>query len=220
MKKLLKKLSNFLYKKKIQTLRAKISSKKNIEGAQFVDLNSSKEPSHAIKVEKIIEKYIKTPNKLFDYIEHAGVKIYKIKKPDKILGIIQEEQGFIYPKKGFEALYLNLILNKKISFKTAEMFVIDERIDIYTFLYQFYHWYSYRMGVKGFESAYSDKMKYVFKFSNPKKIDNLSYDEIMELKLAIKRDIEAIDFVKKIAIKNDAAKKCHNKILKGTGANI
>ena len=204
----------------MQKLRSKISSKKNIQGAQLVNLQSEKTSVNSQKIEKIIEKYIKTPHKLFEYIKKANTKIYRLKNPDKILCLIGEKQGFIYPKKGFKALYLNLILNKKISLKTSEMFVIDKHIDMVSFLYQFYHWYNYKTGIKGYNNNYSDKMKYIFEFSKPKKLNDLSYDDIIELKLAIKRDIEAIDFVKKMTLKYEASKKCLNKIAQGQGANI
>ncbi len=165
------------------------------------------------KIEKIIEKCLDNPKKFFEYIEGAKTPVHKVKFAKKILENINEQEGFIYPKKGLKALYLNLILNKKFSFKTPEMFVLSSYdVNPYAISYQFYNWYCYKMGLSGFETEVQEKFKHVFEITETKKIDLLSYKEILELKGAIKRDIEAIDFVKKLAMKKAMSKKNLEKI--------
>jgi len=150
---------------------------------------------------------------LFNYIKGANTKVYKIKNANKILNFIGEDEGFILPKKGFKALYLNLILDKKFAFKTPELFVLRNfNVNIYALCYQFYNWYSYKIGLKGFDEESQNQFKNVFKIVNSKKIETLSYEEILNLKTAIKRDVEAIDFVINLAKSNDMAKKNLEKI--------
>ena len=165
------------------------------------------------KIQNIVEKCLKNPQKFFDYIEGAKTPVYKIKNADKILSMINEQEGFILPQKGVKALYLNLLLNRKLSFKTTEMFVLRNlEINPYAIAYQFYNWYGYKMKLDGFEEEAQKKFKHVFEICESSKIDELSFEEILELKSAIKRDIEAINFVKRLAVKNQMAKKNLEKI--------
>ena len=231
------KIFNFIYayqdkkhKKRMQKLNDKILSGK-ICGEKHITINGAtlsikteqneKDKIHQQKIENLIEKYINNPNKLFDFIKGAKTPIYEIKSAKKILERIGEFEGFILPKKGFQALYLNLILNKKISFRTSEMFIISSyNVNLYAFLYQFYNWYCYKMKLSGFEDDIQEQFKHVFEICETSKIDELSYEEILNLKSAIKRDIEAIDFVKKITQKITLSKKNLDKIKQGKTISV
>lgn len=185
------------------------------------DEKYSKDKANQEKIEKIIEKYINEPEKFFDFIKGAKTPIYKIKNANKILERIDEQEGFILPKKGKKALYLNLILNKKIAFETPEMFVLrNGELNTYAFIYQFYNWYCYKMKLSGFEDDTQEKFKHIFEICETSKIDTLNYEEILNLKSAIKRDIEAIDFVKKMAQKFSMAKKNLEKIKQGQSIRV
>ena len=177
--------------------------------------NNSKEEKRANrqKIENIINRCLDKPEKFFEYIQGAKTPVYKIKKAKEILALINEQEGFIYPKKGLCALYLNLILNKKISFKTPEMFVLSSFcVNPYAISYQFYNWYCYKLGLKGYEDDTQEKFKNVFEYCEKDKIDTLSYSEILGLKSAIRRDIEAIEFVQKLAKNKYMARKNLEKI--------
>ena len=173
------KLFDFIYKyqekkhkKRMEKLNKKILSGKicgenqiAINGAtlSIKDKNYEKDKANQEKIENIIEKYINEPEKFFEYIKGAKTPIYKIKNADKILAKINEQEGFILPKKGLKALYLNLILNKKISFKTPEMFVLrNGELNTYAFIYQFYNWYCYKMKLSGFDDETQEKFKHIF----------------------------------------------------------
>ncbi len=148
------------------------------------------------KIKKLFETFINDKEKLFDYIKKGNTKVYKIKNANKILSLIKEQEGFILPKKGLKALYLNLILNKKFSLRTPEMFVLRTfDVNVYAFMYQFYNWYSFKMNLPGFEEDSQEYFKHVFEICETDKRTKLSFEEIMKLKSAIRRDIEAIDFV-------------------------
>ncbi len=218
------------HKKRMEKLNKKILSgnicgqkSHTINGATLSIKNSNyeKDKLNQEKIEKLIEKHINEPQKLFDYIKGAKTPIYKIKNADKILAKINEQEGFILPQKGIKALYLNLILNKKIAFKTNEMFVLRSyNVNIYAFIYQFYNWYCYKMKLSGFENATQEHFKHVFEICETNKIDLLNYEEILNLKSAIKRDIEAIDFVKKMAQKFSMQKKNLEKIKQGQSISV
>lgn len=218
----MRKFLRFLFKKQKNTIKksillGKCAGKKiaTVNGATLTIDNGAekKKTMNEEKIENIVEKCLKNPEKFFEYIKGAKTPVYKIKNADKILSLINEQEGFILPQNGFKALYLNLILNKKLSTKTTEMFVLrNYNVNSYAIAYQFYNWYGYKMKLEGFEESTQKKFKNVFEICETNKIDDLSFEEILELKSAIKRDIEAIDFVKKLAVKNQMAKKNLDKI--------
>ena len=218
------------HKKRMEKLNKKILSgnicgqkQHTINGAtlSIKDENYQKDKVNQEKIEKLIENHINEPQKLFDYIKGAKTPIYKIKNADKILAKINEQEGFILPKKGLKALYLNLILNKKIAFETSEIFVLRSYdVNIYAFIYQFYNWYCYKIKLSGFENDTQEYFKHIFEICETNKIDLLNYEEILNLKSAIKRDIEAIDFVKKMAQKFSMQKKNLEKIKQGQSISV
>lgn len=173
------------------------------------------------KVREIVKKNIKTPEKLLEYVEKAGTKVIKIQYADKILSYIKEEEGFITPKTGLEALYLNFILNKRISFKTQEMFVLrDLPLNIYVMSHQFHKWYSYKMGLPGYDELAQGNFKRVYEFADAKNVSKLNYAEVMALKEAVKRDLEAINFVLELSREHEGSKKTLDKIKNGEKATV
>ena len=173
------------------------------------------------KVRQIVKKNIKTPEKLLEHVEKSGTKVVKIPYADKILSYVNEQEGFITPRSGFEALYLNLVKKRKISFKTPEMFVLrDLPVNIYVMSHQFHKWYAYKMGLPGYDEASQEKFKRVFEFSDSKKAQELSYGEIMALKEAVRRDMEAIDFVLELSKEHEGSKKTLDKIKNGEKATL
>ena len=76
------------------------------------------------------------------------------------------------------------------------------------------------MKLTGYEADTQEKFKHIFEICETNEIDNLNYEEILNLKSAIKRDIEAIDFVKKMAQKFSMAKKNLEKIKQGQSIRV
>lgn len=233
-KKLSNKFFDLIYKfqrkkpktrKKNELLSGNICGKKHITTNDATlsinGKNSKEEEINQKKLENIIEKYIDEPEKFFNFIKGAKTPIHKVKFANKILSYINEQEGFILPQKGFKAFYLNLILNKKIAFKTSEMFVLrNGELNTYAFIYQFYNWYGYKMKLSGYEDETQKMFKNVFKICETDAIDDLGYEEIINLKSAIQRDIEAINFVKKTVQKFSMAKKNLNKIKQGKSIQV
>ena len=178
--------------------------------------SSNKTSANKEKIKKLFETFLDRPEKLFEYIKNGKTPVYKIQNAPDILKPIKEQEGFILPKKGLKALYLNLVLNKKISFKTSEMFVLRSyNVNLCAFLYQFYNWYSYKMNLTGFEDDSQEYFKHVFEICETDKINSLTFEEVIKLKSAIKRDIEAINFVSDFIKETVTSKKNLEKIKQG-----
>ena len=239
MKKLLNKLSikifEYIYKKQQQAHKKRMDKlKKDIlkggvcagkkihtaSGATLViDNNSTKDKEvNDKKLEKMISSFLEEPKKFFDYIK--GSKSHNRFWLTRLWSI-NEFEGFIYPKKGFSALYLNLILNKKISLSTPEMFVISSfNVNPYAIAYQFYNWYCYKMNLSGYEENSQKNFKSVFEICETDRINSLTYSEVLGLKSAVRRDIEAIEFVQKLARNKAMSKKNLEKIKQGKTVRI
>lgn len=173
------------------------------------------------RIREVVKNNIKTPEKLLEFMENSGTKIYKIKFADKILSVINESEGLILPLKGFRALYLNIILNKKFDFETKEMFVSrDMPLNIYVMSHQFHKWYGFKMNLSGFEERAVELFRQIEELGKPENIKNLNYSDIMSLKEALRRDIEAIDFVVNLSRESEGAKSALKNIKEGNGANI
>lgn len=183
--------------------------------------NKQVDMSYQARIEKLLDAYINKPEKLFEYIKGSGTKVFLNKHAAKILSKIKEEEGLIYPKKGLKALYLNLIFNKKFSFETDEMFVLSSyNVNLVAMSYQFYNWYACKMKLNGYDFVSQEKFKNVFEICETEKVNDLSFEEIISLKNAIKRDIEAIDFVKQLVSQKSTAKKNLEKIKMGQTVRV
>lgn len=192
------------------------TSKTHVQAGVKLLLNSKTEENKKKlnkEVKEIVTKNLKEPEMLLKYIEENGTKVFKILYADKILALVGEQEGFITPTHGINAVILNFILEKKFGLKTEPMFVLrDMPLNIYTLTHQFHKWYGYRMGLPGFDNEAQEKFKKIWEYEIDENIKALSYEDIVSLKEAIHRDIEAIDFVAKLAKENEGAKKVFENI--------
>lgn len=216
------KLFKKVFKRKTKSINKKLTLSGNCAGRKICATNGAtltinnsyddKKCANEEKIENILKKYLKNPTELFKYIKGAGTIVVKSKLAPKVLSYLGEEEGFILPKEGAKAFILNLFFNRCLSFKTKEMFIVSSyNINEYAMIYQFYNWYCYKMKLSGFEDSTQEKFKNIFELKDDD-IKELSFEEILELKGAIKRDIEAIDFVKKFVQKQSLSKKNLEKI--------
>ena len=166
------------------------------------------------------------PKKLLDFVQDHGTPVYRIKKADKILKRINEEEGFISPISGLKAFYLNfftaLLSEKrlKFSFKPEAMFVLkDAEPSIYFILHQFYLWYGYTKGLPGYDEKSRSLLKAHIDVMSESDVNGMSVEEIIGLKEAIARDREAAEFVIQLAKESSGAKKALEKMQQG-GANM
>lgn len=239
MEKFIKKISEWIfdfqekyYAKKYKTALKNVqfssknsTSKTHMQAGIKLFLNSKTEQNKKKlddEVTDIVKKNLKHPEKLLEYIEQNGTKVYKIPFADKLLKFVGEEEGFITPISGVNALILNLVLEHKFAFKTAPMFVLrDLPVNLYIMTHQFHKWYGYKMQLPGFDDEAQQKFKKIWEYEIDENVQTLTYEEIVSLKEAIARDIEAIDFVSKLAKEQDGAKKVFENIKnKGNETNI
>ena len=172
------------------------------------------------KVEHIIKKAKNNPYRLVAYVEKHGTPVYRIKNANKILALINESEGFITPKRGIKALYLNLIINKKISFEFSECFVMRNlALEPYVTIHQFYNWYAFKSGFAGYEFEAQEKLKSIITSKNSdSEVRKLGISDILAVKEAVRRDIEALNFVIKLAKNTEGAKKAFEKMITKTAS--
>lgn len=207
------------YKKHLANVKYSVSNsttKTHTQAGIKLTLNSKTEQNKKIlnkEVKEIVRQNLQTPNELLNFIEENGTKVYKIPYAKKLLTLVGEQEGFITPTTGINALVLNIILEKKFAFKTAPVFVLStEQVNIYNMAHQFHKWYGYKMGLPGFDDEAQEKFKKIFDYELDSNVELLSYEEILSLKEAIHRDIEAIDFVINLAKESEGAKKAFKNI--------
>ena len=171
-------------------------------------------------VSDIVKGCNNDPAKLLAYIETKGTKVIKLDNADKVLSVINEEEGLITALEGIEALYINIVTETGFSFKSKPMFIMrNGEIDPYYMIHQFYKWYSLYMGLPGFDFM-SQKLFKIALNSDPSMLSNLNLDEMTGLKEAIARDSEATSFALELAKSKDGAKNVFEKIKNDGGANI
>ena len=172
------------------------------------------------KVETLVRKAKNNPYRLIVYIEKHGTPVYKIKNADKMLALIDEVEGFITPKKGFKALYLNYVINKKISFNFKECFIMQNKeVDPYYAIHEFYNWYAFKSGFAGYEYEAQENFKSIIYSKNKRaKMKTLTISQLLAAKEALRRDVEALDFVIKYSGETEGAKNAFEKIKLRTAA--
>lgn len=238
MSKFIKRLTDIILKRKksrLYSVYKKLKGKSKNRGRRlFTDDETTIELSGGLDKElekrdfctkNIVKKYLNNPDGMLEYIKEHGTAVYKLDYADVILDFIKEEEGFILPKKGFKALYLNLVLlfsGKKITgslFSTEGMFVLRNiSVNIYTMLHQFHKWMSFKMNLPGCDDETQELLRDMM--YNRTDSGMMSVDEILSLKEAIARDREAIDFVLGLARETEGAKNALNRLKDEGSASI
>ncbi len=207
-----------------KTIGAKNQSKRKLQYSAgcTLDLNSLAETEKQAledKLVNILKTYEYNPVRILEYIKSQGTEVKYLKNAKKLLNPVGENEGFIYPAKGSKALYLSLAINKKISLKTNEMFVLSEgEINKYYFIYHLYNWFAFKNNISGMDSESQELLKkYLFSNADTKE---LQLAEIFKLKDAIKQDKASIEFVVKLCRNYDGAKQALNKMKKDGSAKL
>lgn len=175
-------------------------------------------------IEQIVKKYNNDPEELIKFIEKSGTKVYRTPFYAKIAKFIGCEDGFINELIGFKAFCLSFALaifckGTKPMFKTKPMFLISNSTpEQHKFLQQFYKWYSMKFNLPGFDEKSQENFQ-KFLYDDDAQIKNLSIEEIIGLKEAIARDVEAINFVVELTKTTVSSKSAMKKITTG-GASV
>lgn len=224
---------NILKKKLRRNFKATYSNsttKKAFSSGASLELTSETEQNKKKlenNVKVIVKKYENNPQKLLDFAEKNGTRVYKIPYADIILKSAGYEEGFISTIKGFKGLYLNIIIpilakeKIKLSFNTSPMFVLrDLPLDSYSTIHHFYKWYAMKFNLPGFDAESQENFqKFLTTSKEDEKIKELSIEEILGLKEAIARDVEAINFIVDLAKSSECSKNALKKVSAG-GASI
>ena len=181
------------------------------------------------KLKKLVLKYINNPEKLVQYMKFNGLAVYNIKNAEKLLKYVNEEEGFILPSNGIEALVLNfaagLFSEKKliISFNSSPMFIFDEKnAEIYTIARALHKYFGFKNKLPGFDIKSQNLFKKVYnsrkKSSAP--FSKSSLAEMYACKEAIQRDLESINFSIKLSEETEGAKHALQKIKETNSAKV
>ncbi len=229
---LFKKTSLFLLKCQEQLITMQLSFflnknkkflKHNSNGCSVVVNVKNQEKKEELnnEIKQILKKYKNDSNLLIDYIVKHKTKVFKLSNAKKCLEILGEEPGLIPAYTGYQAFIFNLVIFKKISFKTDTMFILDDKnIDIYYLIQQFHRWYFMNNGFPGFDMKSQILLKHINKGNEDSIIAKLKPNDIADLQNAIARDVESITFVEQYARETAGSKKALEKIKDGAGASI
>ena len=157
---------------------------------------------------------------LLDFVKKKGVKVVFIKNINKILTLLNEEEGLVLERKGFCAFILNIISGSGIGFKSKPLLLLEKgHRDFYFLLFHFYKLYSYFQKLPGLDLTSQQLFKVYSK--NPEKSDlsQLSFEEMTALQEAISRDNEASSFVIELSKLVDGTRKALDKMQDG-GASL
>lgn len=186
-------------RKILNTSFSNSTGKTIISSTEKVTLNSkSLQLVEEVKdaVSAIAKSTHNNPQKLLDYLEANGTKVYKIVNANKILEKVNEHTGLITELKGVKALYVNLLIGRGIRFTTYPMFIVsNKKLDYYMLLREFYLWYSLEKKLPGFDFKTQEKFKKYLKNLNKVSFKGLNYGEMLDIQEAISRDKEANEFV-------------------------
>lgn len=180
-----------------------------------------------LSVKKLIQVSKQNPKVIIKFIENKNTKVYQTPFAIKLLKHINEEQGFIPPKTGIKALYLNtiipLICGKKMIFslQSSEMFVFaPKKLHLYKLIEGVYHWHAFRAKLDGYNEKAIENYKKTQISKNKEYIKRLSFDEIQEVKAVVYRGLEACKFIMNFSIEYDNAKNLTSKTNSVTGASV
>ncbi len=211
------------FAKKKKTMKGNSSAKAAISSGCSVNFTAKTQENKAqieSNLKVILKSFENMPEKMMLYIERNGTPVIRDSRAGEILDIIREEQGYIRELKGLKALILNLMLYKKFSFNTSPMFLLDEgEVDKYAMIHQFYKWYAMKFGMPGFDESTQENFNKYIDENCYLNLKNLEVDDILALKEAIARDVDAINFVTDIAKQNEGSKKALKKLTDG-GASV
>lgn len=220
----LNKIKNFIQKKTVSNVFFKSSTtKQTITGCATLKLSTKteelkKEIHEEVKAK--IKKYINTPEKLLQYIQLKGIKVYRIKNAEKVLAKFGEEEGFITPQKGLKSVLLSIATGKNIEFFSKEFMVFEAgKTDIYTIARALYKYYGFKKNLSGYDYKSQEIFKKIYSNRKQSAFEKCSIKDIMACKEALARDMESIKFTVELSQEYRNAKLALKK-LKENGANV
>lgn len=219
--KVLKIYYDFKYRKYLSTKSVSGNTHVSSSETLFLDAQEKLKAQEIIEESKeIFKKFADDPDKIFDYIKDQGTPVITMNHSNFFLWFLNEDEGFIVPQKNLRALFLSIVLKYvakhdiEIGFKTPCLFLMrDLPKSSYTLAYQLYHWMAFTNKLGGYDEHTMRNFKNVWNLDkNPKGMKNLSLEEILSLREAIARDVEAIDMVRELSTELSGQKKVLDKM--------
>jgi hypothetical protein len=179
------------------------------------------------RLKKLVKNYITTPEKLLQYMQLQGMKVYKFKNASKILKCLKEE-GFLTPLKGYKAIILNLIIGLifekklKLSFTTNAMFIFNlDNMEIYTIARALHKYYGFKNNLPGFDFKSQEIFKKVYNSSKKTSapFSQCRINDLYACKEAIARDLDSINFTIDLSVEYERSLDVLKK-MKETSATI
>lgn len=224
----LNKIKNFILNKN-KTMKnvffKSSATKQTITGCATLKLSTKTEEIKKQIHEEVktkIKKYINTPEKLIQYIQLKGIKVYRIKNAERTLSKFGEEEGFITPQRGLKAILLSIVLGKNIEFFSKEFMVFDTgKTDIYIVARALYKYYGFKKNLSGYDYKSQEIFKKIYskRKQSTAIFEKCSIKDIMACKEALARDMESIKFTVELSQEYRNAKLALKK-LKENGANV
>lgn len=176
----------------------------------------------------ILKEAVNNPEILVNFIKSKGTKVVKSKHMKIILFLFKEQEGFLPPMKSYKAFLFTILINifsrtkLKINFETPALFAFEDKsINIYYLSHQFHLWLSYINELPGFDEITRKNFKNIWDSNaNSMELSKFSMEDILSLKDAIARDLEALNFVKEMTREFVGQKQSLNKIKQSGSANI
>jgi len=226
-----KKALTWYYDFKYAKYTKKSSSKTFVTAGETLYLNAQEKLDAKEVIENaksVFKENLNEPEKIFDYIQSQGTPVIKLNNAPTMLWFVGQEEGFIPPQKGLKALALGLLMNifskEKIEsgFQTKGVFVFrDSILSPYFLAYHLYHWMAYSKNLSGYDEKTLKQFKNIFVLEKDIMArKSLSIEEILSLREAIAREVEAIDMVVQLAKEVAGAKKASDKFKKDGDISI
>ena len=178
------------------------------------------------KAKEFLKKHIKEPDNILRYIENHSTIIVRMKHIEKVCLLLNIAPGFLPKQKGFKTFCLSVMIklfydkNAEISSELPDMFLLGVNTpNVYILAHQFYHWMAYKSSLPGYDEQTQRNFRNIWKLQKSEEIKKLSVSEILSLKDAIARDVDALDMVRELSVEFAGQKKCIDKI-KTSGSSV
>lgn len=157
-----------------------------------------------------VKAFYRSPDSLASFIERHQTPVYMLKGRlicGLVLAVLGFEPGFIPPTEGRRYRILERLLrmyNRKAHCEfTHGVFVLTQPLFTVGFIsHQLHHWLAFRSGMAG----YNDRSQQLYhKFWNEQngiigqEVYHMKVEDMVALKAAINRDLEALLFLKEVA---------------------
>lgn len=220
-----KKALTWYYDFKYAKYTKKSSSKTYVTAGETLYLNAQEKldaKEVITNAKSVFKENLNEPEKIFDYIKSQGTPVIKLKNATTLLWFVGQEEGFIPPQKNLQALFLGLLINIfsenkiQLGLQTQGMFVLrDTDLNPYFLAYQLYHWMAHSKNLSGYDEKTVKQFKNIFVIEQDIMArKSLSIEEILSLREAIAREVEAINMVVQLAREISGSKKASDKLKK------